>query len=225
MESISLAIVIPAYNEESSIGDVVREILDTVNLDFRIIVVSDKSSDNTAAVAADAGALVVDLEQNHGYAGAIDQGFQYALENLDPEYILTMDADGQHDPRVINSMYNLAVSHNIDIVTGRRPSCARISEKLYSFYFRNKFNIDDPLSGMKLYRTPVYVENNGFETFDSIGTELLTKALIARKKVEQINIPIRPRHDSEPRFGSLFRANKRIFVSLLNTVYRINVKF
>ncbi|MEZ9511054.1 glycosyltransferase family 2 protein [Vibrio breoganii] len=225
MESTSLAIVIPAYNEESSIGNVVREILNTVDLDFKIIVVSDKSSDNTSAVASEAGALVLELKHNHGYAGAIDQGFRYAIENLDPDYVLTMDADGQHDPIAVDSMYSLAVSKNLDLVTGKRPSCARISEKLYSLYFRCRFNIDDPLSGMKLYRKSLYLDNNGFESYDSIGTELLTRALVANKSVEQTDIPIRPRHDSEPRFGSLFKANKRIFISLLHTIYRINSKY
>lgn len=223
MESISLAIVIPAYNEESSIGNVVREIFSVLDIDFKIVVVSDYSSDNTSIIASNAGALVLDLKENHGYGGALNQGFQYVRDNIRPKYILTMDADGQHDPRDIQPMYSSAIANNFDLVVGKRPSSARFAEKLFAIYYQYKFNIADPLSGMKLYKADIYDEYSTFENFDSIGTELLTSTLLLGGKTGQVSINIRDRVGTSPRFGSIWNANKRIFLALIRSIYRIHM--
>jgi polyisoprenyl-phosphate glycosyltransferase len=83
-----VAAVIPAYNEESTIGDVVAT-LHQVDLIDDIVVVSDGSQDRTAAVARQAGARVIEHQENLGKAGAMKTGF----ENTRGPYILFLDAD------------------------------------------------------------------------------------------------------------------------------------
>jgi len=80
--------VIPAYNEENTIADVVRVLVASPSI-HQVIVVSDGSQDNTATVAARMGAIVVNLPENRGKGGAMLVG----IKQTDADYILFMDAD------------------------------------------------------------------------------------------------------------------------------------
>ena len=85
---MKFAAVVPAYNEENTIADVVRVLVASPSID-QVIVVSDGSHDNTAAVAARMGAIVVNLPENRGKGGAMLVGMKQTLA----DYILFMDAD------------------------------------------------------------------------------------------------------------------------------------
>jgi len=214
MEPSKLVVVIPAHNEQESIGKVISEIF-ALKRDLTVIVVDDVSTDRTPIIAAENGALVVSLLINKGYAGAIQEGMLAALE-LGADYIVTCDADGQHDPQSLISVVSTLVSNDVDLVIGYRAKCARLSERLYKLYYRFKFNILDPLCGLKGYRASLIREYGCFETFDSIGTELMLWAVLNGKSQLQAAVNIRERLD-KPRFGGLLKANLRIFRSLLAT--------
>ncbi|MGW9629788.1 glycosyltransferase family 2 protein [Agromyces sp. NPDC055520] len=109
-------IVMPAFNEEASVGDVVREVFEKLP-GVACLVVDDGSSDATTAVAERAGARVARLPYNLGVGGAMRLGFKYARAN-GFETVVQVDADGQHDPGDIPSM--LAELENADIVIGAR---------------------------------------------------------------------------------------------------------
>lgn len=220
MEPTRLGIIIPAYNEQDTIKSVIKEIFIVLSSKVHVVVVNDCSTDETSASALDAGAIVLDLKYNQGYAKAIENGLNYAIANLSIDYLLTMDADGQHDPQSIFAVYKKAIDDDCDLVIGKRPMYARFSERLYSIYFRLKFNISDPLSGLKLYKCSFYREHNFFESYDSIGTELLSLAINNSKVIRQVPISIRERQDDMPRFGGYVKANIRIFISLCRTIYR-----
>lgn len=85
---MKIAAVVPAYNEEKTVGDVVR-VLTACPLIDHVIVVSDGSWDNTATVAAKMGAIVVNLPHNRGKGGAMLAG----VKQTDADYILFLDAD------------------------------------------------------------------------------------------------------------------------------------
>jgi glycosyltransferase involved in cell wall biosynthesis len=225
MASNKVAIIIPAFNEASSIGRVIEELICVVGQENKVVVVNDCSTDDTSRIAENSGAHVVELLTNHGYAQAINQGLAYATSKLNVDYLVTMDADGQHDPKSVKSLIKFMISSDADLVVGQRAYTARISEWLYSIFYKKFFKIDDPLCGLKGYRKSVYLEYGKFETFDSIGTELLTISLIEKKRIEQIAIIIHNRHDL-PRFGSGWSVNKRITLSLIKTIIFIaNKKF
>ncbi|MBN2177351.1 MAG: glycosyltransferase family 2 protein [Demequinaceae bacterium] len=109
-------VVVPAFNEEPTVGAVVREIRTTVP-GSTILVVDDGSTDDTAGVAARAGALVARLPFNLGVGGAMRVGFDYALRKGFP-VVVQVDADGQHDPANIPSM--LRELGDTDLVLGAR---------------------------------------------------------------------------------------------------------
>ncbi len=89
--------VIPAYNEASQIGEVVSK---TAPFVHQVVVVDDGSKDGTAAIARNAGAVVVSHAVNRGLGGALGTGIRAALR-LGAEIIITLDADGQHLPEEI----------------------------------------------------------------------------------------------------------------------------
>jgi glycosyltransferase involved in cell wall biosynthesis len=92
-------IVMPAFNESEVIAEVISEVKSCLS-GVTILVVNDGSSDNTAAVARSAGAIVADLPHNLGVGGAVRCGFQYAIRNGFPVAV-QLDSDGQHDPRSV----------------------------------------------------------------------------------------------------------------------------
>lgn len=120
-------IVMPAFNESEVIASVISEV-QTCLPEATILVVNDGSSDDTAAVARRAGAIVADLPHNLGVGGAVRCGFRYAKSNGFPVAV-QLDSDGQHDPRSVPKLVELLrddgdgdASHrrSADIVIGAR---------------------------------------------------------------------------------------------------------
>jgi len=111
-----LTIVIPAFNEEATIQRVLADIqaLGSASLAMTVIVVDDGSTDETAKLAEDAGACVVRHARNKGYGTALKTGIRLAKT----EYVLTMDADGQHTAENILRLWELR--DRADMVVGQR---------------------------------------------------------------------------------------------------------
>lgn len=111
-------IIIPAYNEEDSIGDIVKRIL-TNYPSFTVVVVDDGSSDNTAKIARMAGAKVVSLPQNLGIGGAVQTGYLYAFYH-GYDIAVQIDADGQHKPEELPKILKPLIENEVDLVLGSR---------------------------------------------------------------------------------------------------------
>ena len=110
--------IVPAYNEEHSIGTVLEEIR-AADVDLHVVVVNDASEDGTAAIAARGGAAVLNLPFNVGIGGAMQAGYQYALEH-GFELAIQVDGDGQHDPREIGRVLEPILDGRADLVVGTR---------------------------------------------------------------------------------------------------------
>ena len=106
MDRQSIAAVIPAYNEEKHIGDVVRRTRQQLD---RVLVVDDGSADKTAQNARAAGAEVIVHEQNRGKGETIKTGLRHWLER-DVDLVIILDADGQHRPEEIDRFAGAALS-------------------------------------------------------------------------------------------------------------------
>ena len=110
--------IVPAYNEQDALGTVLEEIR-AAEPDLQVVVVNDASVDRTAAVAARTGAVVLNLPFNVGIGGAMQTGYQYALEH-GFELAIQVDGDGQHDPREIGRVLEPLLDGRADLVVGTR---------------------------------------------------------------------------------------------------------
>jgi glycosyltransferase involved in cell wall biosynthesis len=156
MTSRRVLIAIPAWNEQGSIADVIAKVQEHLP-EAGILVVNDGSTDKTAEVASDAGAVVVSLPFNVGVGGAMRTAFLYAKRE-GYQGLVQVDADGQHDPADLESLLNGL--DEADIVVGtrfhpnsmyfvggpRRWAMVLLSKALSRM---NKETISDPTSGFR----------------------------------------------------------------------------
>jgi hypothetical protein len=113
-------VAIPAYDEADSLPAVLAEIPETVaGLPTHVLVIDDGSSDATAAVAAAAGAHVVSHPVNSGQGAALQTGYLVA-ERVGVDVVVTLDADGQHDPAQMERLVGPIVAGEADFVVGSR---------------------------------------------------------------------------------------------------------
>jgi len=110
-------VIIPAFNEEAALPGTLRELRDTVP-DLDVVVVSDGSTDGTAAAARAAGVAVLELPFNLGIGGALRAGFRYAVAG-GYDVAVQVDGDGQHDPGQIAKLLD-ALAGGADMVIGSR---------------------------------------------------------------------------------------------------------
>lgn len=111
-----VVVAIPAYNEESTIGAVVEETKAYADV---VLVVDDGSTDDTVAAAEAAGAEVVEHQRNRGYGAALKTAFSEA-SGYDARTLVTLDADGQHDPSDIPKLVERLNDSNTEMVIGSR---------------------------------------------------------------------------------------------------------
>jgi len=214
MERSKLAIVIPAFNEASTIKDVILN----AQTYGDVIVIDDASTDLTYDISINSGALVLKNSINLGYDKSLSKGFEKA-SFLDYEFILTMDADGQHNFNLIPD-FIFFLEKGCDVVAGFRQKHQRFSEYLFTIYSNKFYKIRDPLCGMKAYNSSLYRELGHFDSYGSIGTELLFFALRNNKAVKQIQCNVKARMD-EPRFGQIIFSNLRILRAIILTMIKV----
>jgi glycosyltransferase involved in cell wall biosynthesis len=110
--------IVPAYNEAGAIAATVRQIRDQSGFD--VVVVDDGSTDATATLARGAGAIVLRHPFNLGIGGAVQSGYQYALEH-DYDVAVQVDGDGQHDPaHIAELLEQLRSRPELNMITGSR---------------------------------------------------------------------------------------------------------
>jgi hypothetical protein len=194
-----VVVILPAFNEADTVGDVVRSIPDAVEgLRIVPVVVSDGSTDATAAVAREAGALVTELPINRGGGLALRVGYEIALE-LGAEIVVTMDADGQHLTGELPVMLEPIVADTADYVNGSRLLGAFERESVIRHVGVHVFSrvvsvltgrrITDPSSGYRAARADLLerlvLEQDRFWT-----SEILIEALRHRARVVEVPVTI-----------------------------------
>ncbi|MCD2201060.1 glycosyltransferase family 2 protein [Halobacterium sp. KA-4] len=149
--------VLPAYNEADTVGPVIEGTREHVE---EVVVVVDGSSDGTADVAREHGATVVEHVFNTGVGGAVRTGYQYAIQH-DYDFILQIDADGQHDPTYIPELLAEAPDHDMVIASRYLNESFQdypLIRKLGIQFFTRVVNtlggvnITDVTSGFRVYR-------------------------------------------------------------------------
>ena len=143
-------VVIPAHNEANDIALVIGEI--RKYSDFPVVVIDDASTDDTIAVAREAGAVVVPLAVQLGAWGATQAGLRYALSN-GYAYAITMDADGQHLAESLPALLEPIINKEADVTIG---ACTRRGSASRQFAWRlmkrvSGLRLEDLTSGFRVY--------------------------------------------------------------------------
>lgn len=188
-----IAAIIPFYNEEKTINEIITNTLNYVDL---VIAVNDGSTDNSIYnIPKDNRIIVIQTEKNYGKGHALNIGFQKSAE-LNTDITITLDADLQHDPNYISSF--IIKSINYDIIIGNRmhtlrtmPIQRRLSNKITSFFMSLKTGqkILDSQSGFRAYKTSILKDilpdSCGFEA----ESEIIVYAARKGYKIGFVNIP------------------------------------
>ena len=211
-------IVIPAYNEEKTVGKVVKSTL-ALFPEFKVVVIDDGSEDATAEKAGEAGADVVSLPFHCGGSVVVQTGYMIAAKD-DYDYTVKIDADGQHKPEEITKLLNPLINDEADMTAGSRylapdknhNSAVRdggivFSSTLVSSF--RKMEITDVTSGMRAWSKKAlqtllqtYMERGFIE--DSVFW--VVETLLASKKklrLKEVPIEVLPREHGNSKSFSL----------------------
>jgi len=191
-----ILIVIPAFNEENSIGEVIQN---AKAIYPEILVYDDGSIDNTSSIAENNGAIVIRNSRNRGYGRALRTLFEHALK-MNFDIVVTIDSDGQHDPHQIPRLIQPIVENKADMVIGSRfltnddetnvPRYRSIGIRtITKFTQAGCFDrITDATSGFRAYSVNSLSKLNLTENGMAISTEILLKA--SEKNFRMFEVPI-----------------------------------
>ena len=185
---------IPALNEERTISSIIllaRKYVDEV------LVCDDGSSDNTSELAKEAGAIVFEHSMNLGKGASLKTLFKAALER-GAEIIITLDADGQHNPCQIPDLFKPIIDKKADIVIGSRyhkdsenkaPLYRKFGASILNYLTNGKSNIKDTQSGFRAFSNRsanemINVEAKGY------GVESEQIIIASKKELNMIEVPI-----------------------------------
>jgi len=145
---LSISAIIPAYNEERTVGEIASRTLQYAD---EVFVIDDGRAYDTAKLAREAGANVVRNEANRGILFCLRREFGSALGDV----FVTLDADGQHDPEEIPKLVEPILSDDADLVLGRRPDLPHFSERIIARLTRFKVDVRDASTGFRAIRRSV----------------------------------------------------------------------
>jgi glycosyltransferase involved in cell wall biosynthesis len=199
-----LAVVIPAYNEEPTVADVIAEIPgEAAGLAAEVIVVVDGAKDATAARATEAGALVCDVPVNRGQGAALRLGYWLARAR-GAQVIVTIDADGQYEAEEIGRVIEPILAGRADFVSGSRRLGTELTTDatrhagvivfgaLISVLVRHR--ITDPACGLRAMRSEltaaVVLEQPQYQ-----ASELMISAALHGFRLAEVPTTMRDRED------------------------------
>lgn len=186
--------VIPCYNEEKTIADIVNR---TARYVEKVIVADDCSIDNTANIASEAGANVVRGKFQQGFGGNMMSGIKSALANGKPDIVVTLDGDGQHNPDEIPQVIEPIMNGQVDIVIGSRfmgnynaPRYRKFGIDVITWLYNvgDKQKITDSQSCLRAYKREVLEVINLEECGFGLSTEVLIKARAYGFRIKEVPI-------------------------------------
>jgi len=197
MNPMVISVVIPAFNEEKTIGEVISEtvlVMDSLKMPYEIIVVDDGSRDETRRIATQYKATVLSNGMNRGKGYAMRKGFQHAQGDI----IVVIDADGAHKPKEIPSLVT-PLFNGADIVAGSRfmgygknstTKLNRLGNILFNsiILVLTRKRITDSQTGFRAFKREflqsISIESSGYE----VESELTVKGLKNGFKLQELPI-------------------------------------
>lgn len=195
-----IIVAMPAFNEEKYLGSIVLQVRKHA---AKVIVVDDGSTDRTAGIAELAGAAVIHHGSNRGYGSAIQSIFRAAREE-DPDVLVILDADAQHDPEEIPLLVR-AVQGGADVVIGSRegqresiPGYRRFGQRVLSRMtaIASRKKLADTESGFRAYSRKAVHALKLRETGMAVSSEIVSAAASQGLKITEVPITVTYSRDS-----------------------------
>jgi len=226
--SLRLVVTIPAYNEERTLGKVIREIprkIDQID-DVKVVVVDDGSIDNTRKVAFEAGAdKVISFKQNRGLAQAFKIGLNVALQ-MNSDVIVNIDADGQYDGAEIIKLITPILNSEADIVLGSRfkgwieymPLQKKLGNSLATKVTNllSGLKISDSQTGFRAFSKEAALRINVMSNYTYVQ-ETIMQAVYKRLKIVEVPVHFRRRKGKSRLIPNIFSYSKRAGLTILKT--------
>lgn len=232
-----VAVIIPAFNEEQAIGDLIEE-LRQCTPDVHIVVINDGSSDETSMIARSKNVCVLDLPCNLGVGSAVQAGYRYAF-GKGYRFVIRIDGDGQHPPREIPKLVDAILENDVDLVIGSRyvekrryenTTLRSIGIKILAFLLslicRSK--VTDPTSGFWVINRKLlyYFANDYPDEYP----EPEAIALMRRHGFRYLEIPVefRPRTRGKSTihgFGAIYYMIKVCLALIIDRIRPLNRRF
>lgn len=198
-----VVVIVPAYNEERFIGSVVLKLLQQP---LTVIVVDDGSQDETAAIARLAGAMVIRHPHNQGKGYALNTGISFGRE-LQPDAIVTIDADGQHLPEQLADLVRPILQDQADLVIGSRylrpasetPRHRRLGHLFFNWLTHHASGIaaTDSQSGYRAFSPRAYNADLFHSSGFSVESEM--QFLARQHGLRVVEVPITIRYPDKPK--------------------------
>ncbi len=190
-----ILVVVPAYNEERYIGSVILKARQYAD---EVIVLDDGSTDDTSEIARLAGATVIRHEENRGYGAAI-QSLLAEAKKKNPDILVLLDADSQHNPDEIPSLIKPIISGDSDLVVGSRqqqkvkiPPYRRVGLRVLSYFsgILSKEKLFDSESGFRVFSRKAITVLEPRESGMAISAETIADAAEKGLKITEVPISI-----------------------------------
>jgi len=217
---MDLSVVVPIFNEEENIEELVHEITHSLeDINFEIIVVDDKSSDGSLQILqkikkTNARLRVVKHSRNYGQSFAVRSGIKHAKS----EWIATLDGDGQNDPNDIPNLYRALIKNNTSenkvLIAGhrvkRKDSWLKKFSSKYANILRSKIlkdQVPDTGCGLKLFSRDFFLD---LPSFDHMHRYIPALFISRGGKVLSVEVNHRPRVKGSSKYGF----NNRFWVGI-----------
>ena len=235
---MKIATIVPAYNEEKAIANVVSDILQTAqsqNLSITVIVVNDCSVDTTSEIISKLNCVALDLPVNLGIGGAVQTGFKYAFEN-GFDYAIQIDGDGQHPASEIPKLISFAKENNLDVVIGSRFMSkegfqSSVVRRFGINYFKwlNRFlvgiTINDSTSGLRLINKKTLEIVSDYYPDEYPEPEAIILYSLNKLKIGEVSVNMKERQGGVSSISSVSSIYYMFKVTLAIIYTFIRIKF
>ena len=213
---MTVSVIIPAYNEESTIGDLIERIK-SLYPDYEIIVINDSSTDRTAEIAEKAGATIFNHPYNMGNGAAVKSGIRHAKG----ETLVLMDGDGQHDPDDIARLIKFLPEYDMVVgarnMSGQASVVRAVGNTLYNWFasYVAKFKIQDLTSGFRIIKSDIarqllYLLPNAY----SYPTTMTLSILRNGRTLKYVSVSVSDRKSGKSNIG-LIKDGTRFFIIMV----------
>lgn len=229
-----LLVIVPAYNEEMNITNVINELREDIK-EADILVINDCSTDNTPKILEEMKVNYITTPFNLRYAGGVQTGFKYALAK-GYKYVAQFDGDGQHVASELNKMFQKMKEEDVDIMIGSRfkeqteykhPFFRRVGTALFQKIIKIACSkeITDPTSGLQILSKRVYTRYAKINNYPEYpDANLIIEMLMQGYKIEELPVKMKERIYGESMHSGIWSPISYM-ITMFYSIFLIIIKY